>query len=140
MSLSKRPNDLPSKISAALFNTVLEAYVLAKVADPLSAMCYDPDEHPRKWTPRTAEFIADFELATKSALRNSPELHDVLDRMVLRAAHELGADMDPSETEVPIPIAAAAAVVQRCSRVYFKRRLTPAIYFRVIRQRREESK
>jgi hypothetical protein len=132
-------NGLSARHAALLFEAVVETYVKAKLTHPLSASNPDPDAvRPFRWTHALAEYIADVQNATETALRDSPTEQDIWHQLALRAAAEMGA------TGLPEPgiiyAKHARDVAKKCASVYHARHLEPKQYFRHIKQRAEDSK
>jgi hypothetical protein len=127
---------LTARYAALLFDSVLETYVKAKLTQPVSAIDYDPDSRPLKWTPVLAEFIADVQSATEAVLRDLPAEQEIWHQLSLHIAKDLGIPGLPEPRK--ISLTDANAVVQKCARIYFARGLEPKEYFTRIKRRAED--
>jgi hypothetical protein len=72
-----------------------------RLTQPISAIDYDPDIRPFKWTPVLAEFVADVQSATEAVLHDSPALQEIWHQLSLRIASEMGAVGLPEPRSVP---------------------------------------
>lgn len=127
MTAPDRGGAITARHANNLFKAVVDAYVSARLTEPVSAINHDFSIRPRRWTPQVAEYIADVESSTARALRNSPILQAAWNQIAIACAVKAGAQLSVSPCRVTAAISAEVAL--RCGRVYHSRNLDPREYF-----------
>jgi hypothetical protein len=103
------------------FWRVIKGYKDVCELSPLVAAVLDPNETPKKLGADGIIYICDIEIATRRALDNNYELLDQWQRLV-------NGENTPN----------SASIINKCGRMYCRRRLAPATYLRFVKKGRRD--